>query len=130
MSFREFRFENKDNQAEFLNYHEQKNLVLQKFEEIKLRQNSGIKHLETVEDGLQIDPDTFDWFRLKSGDKYLHKTFEAYGKTLANYLYWAAWNNQFVNCKLKAIVTKIPMYFAKGEIQKGLDRNIPNEIIN
>lgn len=130
LSFREFRFENKDNQAEFLNYHEQKNLVLQKFEEIKLRQNSGIKHLETVEDGLQIDPDTFDWFRLKSGDKYLHKTFEAYGKTLANYLYWAAWNNQFVNCKLKAIVTKIPMYFAKGEIQKGLDRNIPNEIIN
>ncbi|PXV66824.1 hypothetical protein CLV62_10484 [Dysgonomonas alginatilytica] len=47
-----------------------------------------------------------DEFMLKWGEKFLYSKYAIFGKDLSAYMIWAAFNNQFVNCRLKSIISK------------------------
>ncbi|MDR3059930.1 MAG: DEAD/DEAH box helicase family protein [Prevotella sp.] len=61
-------------------------------DEIKLAErHSGIKYPE------------LDEFILSKGEKFISNYYAIFGKDLSAYAIWAAFNNQFVNCRLKTI---------------------------
>jgi len=70
-----------------------------------------IEDYKHVEEDLKEPIDKFDWFRLKEGDKILSNNYDVFGKDLSSYIYWAAYSNQFTNCKLKRIISKGDLCF-------------------
>ena len=64
------------------------------------------------------------------GDKYLHNNYDIFGKNLSNYTTWAAYNNQFVNCRLKSVFVRDVIKFYKDGILKGLDEHFSKSVID
>ncbi len=102
-----------------LNY--QTNHLKREFIEQKNSVSDSIGVVENLDTGMQFKYDSFDWFVLLEGDDILSKSSDSYGKNLSNYIYWAAWNNQFVNCRLKSIIKASTYKFSEDNIQSELD---------
>lgn len=45
-----------------------------------------------------------DDYILTEGEKVLVSKYDIFGKNLSNYTFWAAFNDQFINCKLKGLI--------------------------
>jgi len=87
----------------------QKDIISTKYKEMYLRFK---KEIDTVcdlnEKGErkylpELNYPTEDLFILKKGERYLSSTFAIFGRDFPAYILWAAFNNQFVNCKIKTI---------------------------
>ena len=125
LSFRNLKYH-----VPFYSYDQQKDFLEKQYQKIREDIEDEISVLQSLNGSLALNFDSFDWFRLKRGDRYLNENFESYGKTLANYFYWAAWNNQFVNCRLTKITSKFTMFFEEGKIQECLDKYVPLSFLN
>jgi len=90
-------------------YPKQYELLSQKYNEIRKQIKKEIKAVERIENKRNeemlpfLKYPTLDMFILEKGEKYLYTTFAIFGKDLPAYMIWAAYNNQFVNCKLKEL---------------------------
>lgn len=62
----------------------------------------------------------YDQFKLSQGEKYFRGYFDAFGKNLSNYFYWATSNNQFVNCKLR-YVYRLDLEIEEDKMLKGIE---------
>ena len=51
----------------------------------------------------ELNYPTEDLFILKKGERHLSSTFAIFGRDFPAYILWAAFNNQFVNCKIKTL---------------------------
>jgi len=84
-------------------------LLSRKYKEKRERVKKEIKAVEKIENKRKeemlpfLKYPTLDMFILEEGEKYLYTTFAIFGKDLPAYMIWAAYNNQFVNCKLKEL---------------------------
>ena len=90
-------------------YSKQFDFISKKYHEIKTRLENEIKQAEDFEKEGQRDflpylkYPTLDMFILEDGEKYLYNKYAIWGKNLSSYMIWAAFNNQFVNCKLTEV---------------------------
>lgn len=128
LGFLEYEIET--NQVQYQSPSEQDNILHTFYQKIESNILKEIEEVSNLEDDIKAIFNSYDWFKLKKGDSYLQSIHYSYGKDLPAYLYWAAWNNQFVNCKLKAIIKKQPLYFNEGSIQEELDKYFPYTYIN
>ncbi|MBA9073512.1 hypothetical protein GGR22_001638 [Flavobacterium gossypii] len=119
-----------ENQKKYHSPSEQDNLLNTFYQSIKDGIEKEIKEVSNLDDDIKGVFNSYDWYKLKEGDAYLRSKYYSYGKDLPTYVYWAACNNQFVNCKLKAIIKKQPLSFTEGSIQQELDIYFPNKDIN
>jgi len=90
-------------------YTDQYQLISKKYNQIRERVKKEIEEVEKIEDKRKeellpfLKYPTLDMFILEKGEKYLYTSFAIFGKDLPAYMIWAAFNNQFVNCKLKSL---------------------------
>lgn len=70
----------------------------------------------------------FEIYSLEFAEKYFYTQYEIFGQNLPAYVIWAAFNNQFFNCRFKNYY--IPEYtnLKEGKIQIGLDKFFKNRI--
>ncbi len=113
-------FNNPAFQTHFLSLNNQDSIFKEHYNSIKEHVNDEIKHLKKL-DVVANYPD-YEVEKLFKGDDYLGKHHDNYGKNLSNYIYWAVWNNQFVNCTLKSIIKMSTYKFSEGNIQNRLDQ--------
>ncbi|SNB22462.1 conserved hypothetical protein [Flavobacterium psychrophilum] len=117
-------------ESSFVDLKEQDTLLRKQYESTKNNIEEEIQYVANLDQEIKANFQNYDWFKLKRGDEFLRTHYDSFGKDLPSYLYWAAWNNQFVNCKLAGIIIKQAMWFSEGNIQSELDRYIPLRIIN
>ncbi len=93
---------------------------------LKLRENAGegIAIGESLIEGtnshLSQQFPSLDDYILNDGEKVLYKTYDICGKDFSIYTFWAAFNDQFINCRLKGYVVLNELVFKDGEIMRGL----------
>lgn len=117
-------------ESNFIDLNQQDKLLKNHYEKVKANIIDEIQEVANLDEEIRVNFQKFDWFKLRRGDEFLRTQFTAFGKDLPSYLYWAAWNNQFVNCKLVGIIKKQAMSFSEGNIQFELDKYIPLSEIN
>jgi|GEM_PF-777148 len=61
-----------------------------------------------------------DDFILADGEKLLVQGFDIFGRNLSNYITWAAFNDQFLNCKLKDILKLNELILEEGKVLESL----------
>jgi hypothetical protein len=61
-----------------------------------------------------------DELMLEVGDKYLASHHPSYGSDVAAYFIWAAFNDQFLNCKLTSVYYEEYIKLYEGELTSGL----------
>jgi hypothetical protein len=83
-----------------LSFNSQKELLTTIYNKFYNRVSNEIK-LAEKHSGIKYP--TLDVFILSQGEKYISNYYAIFGKDLPAYVIWAAFNNQFVNCKLKTI---------------------------
>lgn len=115
------KFNNISSQEAYHSINHQTEYLQREFIERKNSVSDSIELVKNFDTGMQFEYDSFDWFVLSEGDSILSKSCDSYGKNLSNYIYWAAWNNQFVNCRLKSIIKVSTYKFSEGNIQSELD---------
>ncbi|NDW19865.1 hypothetical protein D0T53_13250 [Dysgonomonas sp. 216] len=92
-------------------YQDQNKLMSIHYDKIKKRLDAEIKEVEDLKDRKEreflpyLKYPTLDMYILSKGEKMLHSYYIMFGKDLSAYMIWGAFNNQFVNCKLKTIST-------------------------
>ncbi len=123
-------FQDEDYQSRYYSLRQQEMFLKRHYGEVRNTIETQINEMEGLSDDIKTIYSSFDWFRLKDGDRYLHTQFDAYGKNLTNYLYWAAWNNQFVNCRLTSVIKIRTLKFNEGNIQSELDVYFPLSVFN
>ena len=83
--------------------------ISKKYNAMRERIKEEINEVESIEEERKqnllpyLKYPTLEMFILEKGEKYLYSTFAIFGKDLPAYMIWAAYNNQFVNCKLKTL---------------------------
>lgn len=84
-----------------IEFNNQKSLIEKKYDQIKDKIESEItaKHLSEGENSYP----SLNQFILTKGEKMLCSYYAIFGKDLPAYMIWAAFNNQFVNCRVKSI---------------------------
>lgn len=123
-------FNDRSNQTSYIDLKQQDELLQTHYQSIRDKIGKEIEVVSNLDQEIRTFYHSYDWFKLKEGDKILSTTYYPFGKDLASYLYWAVWNNQFVNCRLSKIIKKQAMSFTEGNIQKELDKYIPESILN
>lgn len=116
-----FKFDEKQYQSKYLPLSKQDDLLKRFYEGNRSPIESEIKQVENLSDDIRSYYPKYDIYKLMKGDIYLSSTYDIYGKNLSNYVYWAAWNNQFVNCKLKSIIKVSTYKFSEKNVQNKLD---------
>lgn len=123
-------FEDEDNRSQYYSFRQQEMILQRHYDRVRSSIELEITKMENLTEDIRALYSSFDWFRLKDGDRYLYSQYDAYGKNLSNYLYWAAWNNQFVNCKLTSIIRIGSLKFNESNIQYELDSYFPYDDFN
>ncbi|MDP2526485.1 DEAD/DEAH box helicase [Maribacter dokdonensis] len=123
-------FQDEENRSQYYSFRQQEMFLKRHYDQLRNSMELEITQMENLTEDIRALYSSFDWFRLKDGDRYLYSQYDAYGKNLSNYLYWAAWNNQFVNCKLESIIRIGSLKFTEGNIQQELDMYYPHEVFN
>jgi len=59
---------------------------------------------------------TLENFILDDGEKVLRSNFDIFGKNLSIYTFWAAFNDQFLNCRLSGLILLSQIQFEKGKV--------------
>ena len=115
-------FDDEKYHSSFHSLNEQDNLLRAFFYQQKKNQSEGELFVES--NTLELSPNfpDYDKYKLSAGEKNLSYYYQIFGKNLSNYVYWAAWNNQFVNCQLKTITKSSTLWFTAGSVQKELDK--------
>ncbi len=118
-----FPFNLKDFQAPFIDINVQDSLFQRFYSEEKRNVQEEIKHIESSD--MVITPmfDEYDVYKLQESERYYRTYYDIFGKNLSNYVYWAAWNNQFVNCKLQGIIKTSALFFEEGKLQSALQKH-------
>ncbi|WP_136468913.1 DEAD/DEAH box helicase family protein [Flagellimonas onchidii] len=110
---------------------QQDSILLSIYESKRRNIEIEIEQTENLPNDIKAQFPTYDWFKISEGDQLLYSQYQAYGKNLSNYMYWAAWNNQFTNCKLQSIIEPTVFLFEEGFIQKRLSQYFEsNEIFS
>lgn len=123
-------FNSKDRQVPYLDVNQQDVILREHYDSKRGRLEEEINTIYNLNEEIRSLFDSYDWFRLKEGDGLLTPKYDIFGKNLSNYIYWAAWNNQFVNCKLKSIIKKDYLSFTEDNILKELDEYIPISMLD
>lgn len=115
-------FDNESYQEDFHDINSQDNLLKTFYKELKDNLNHGLAFAKNSD--LEVEPKfpDYDVYKLDRGEDYFKYYYDIFGKNLSNYIYWAAWNNQFVNCKLNSIIKVSVLNFSEGNVQTVLDR--------
>ncbi len=123
-------FSGKEKQSTFIDINQQDNILRRHYESTKKHIEVEIDMMNNLNEEIRSLFRSYDWFKIQEGDRFLTTRYDIFGKNLSNYLYWAAWNNQLVNCKLKAIIKKDYLVFTEGNILKELIEYVPLDMIN
>lgn len=100
-------------------YSEQYELITSEYNKLKNFISREIKLVKKLEEKGQrvllpeLTYPTLDRFILEKGELYLFTNYAIFGRDLSAYMIWAAFNNQFVNCRL----TEVSSSKAKEEIK-------------
>lgn len=92
-------------------YSEQRRLILNQYNKIvdglkiEIDEVNRMVNLKKRDSLPYLQFPTFDMYCLSIGEKVLYSYYAMFGRDLSAYVLWAAFNNQFVNCKLKIIST-------------------------
>lgn len=125
-----FNFDDKKYQSNYISLNRQDNILHSFYQEKRSHIETGINDLEKLSSDIKSHFPSYDWYKLQEGDGYLSTTYDIYGKNLSNYVYWAAWNNQFVNCKLTSIIKVSKYKFAEDNVQSMLDYYFEESFFN
>lgn len=115
-------FDNDSYQEEFHNINSQDNLLKTFYNELKENLNDGLTFARSSNFEVVPKFPDYDIYKLDKGEDYFKYYYDVFGKNLSNYIYWAAWNNQFVNCILKSIIKVSALKFSEGNVQATLDK--------
>ena len=116
--------------TDYLSLSEQNRILKKEYDERKRAISIEEKLVSQLDSDIKVEIDSFDWYKLVEGDKYLHNNYDIFGKNLSNYTTWAAYNNQFVNCRLKSVFVRDVIKFYKDGILKGLDEHFSKSVID
>lgn len=83
----------------------QRELVDRKYIDIKSNVEDEIEYLteNRFRDSPTLNFPTLEDFILEDGEKVLRDTYDIFGKNFSIYTFWAAFNDQFLNCRLKNV---------------------------
>lgn len=114
-------FDNPSYHSTFHNINSQDNLLKDFYNKQRNNLKKGEDFVEN--NNLRVMPNfpAYDKYKLSEGEKVYRYYYDIFGKNLSNYIYWAAWNNQFVNCKLKTISKVSLLKFSYDNVQHMLD---------
>jgi hypothetical protein len=73
---------------------------------------------------------TLDDYILSSGEQVLYSKYDIFGKDLSVYTFWAAFNDQFLNCRLKAISILNILQFNKDSVLNQLKDFVYNQFFD
>ncbi|PQL91665.1 DEAD/DEAH box helicase family protein [Apibacter adventoris] len=123
-------FDLENYQLKYYDINEQNRLLKDFYKSEKENISEEIAHVNEKE--LEIVPKfpDYDIYKLEKGEDYFKQYYDIFGKNLSNYFYWAAWNNQFVNCKLKNIIIVSTIKFEEGSIQEQLSKYYSKTFFN
>lgn len=71
----------------------------------QIDKDMGIKGIPSNHIGIQLNYPTYEEFLLKYSDRFYNTTEYSAGKEIIPYLFWALFNDQIQNAKLKQIIT-------------------------
>ncbi|BFO66375.1 DEAD/DEAH box helicase family protein [Chryseobacterium sp. KCF3-3] len=115
-------FDNENNQAAYYDINSQDSLLRSFYTNLRENQESGEQFVTTNQLNIvPIFPD-YEKYKLTNGEKFYRNYYEIFGKNLSDYIYWAAWNNQFVNCRLKSIIKASSLFITEGYVQSSFDK--------
>lgn len=88
-----------------LYFHIQKSLIEDMYNHLKDNRGAEISAIQELDrEGLpRLEFPTLDEYIMQDGEHLLKSYYAIFGKDLSAYMLWAAFNNQFVNCRLKSI---------------------------
>ncbi|WEK69631.1 MAG: DEAD/DEAH box helicase family protein [Candidatus Chryseobacterium colombiense] len=115
-------FDDENNHAKYYNINSQDSLLRFFYANLRENQESGEKFVDS--NNISIVPvfPNYEKYKLTDGEKFYRSYYEIFGKNLSDYVYWAAWNNQFVNCRLKSIIKTSSLFISEGYVQNTLDK--------
>lgn len=102
----------------------QRELINETYLRIKNNALSGIEFGLAIDAGEINNPalkfPSLDDYILSEGEKVLKSYYEIFGKDFSIYTFWAAFNDQFINCRLKGIAVLNELYLTEGQVLNGL----------
>lgn len=100
----------------------QKQLIENTYVQIRNNVQAEIEYLETTrfKDEPTLRFPCLENFILSDGEKVLSDNYDIFGKNLSIYTFWAAFNDQFLNCRLKGISVLNVIYFNSGSFLEGI----------
>lgn len=108
----------------YFNLNNQRELIEEVYHRLRSHANEGVTHASNLTEGvsnnLNLRFPSLDDYILLEGEKVLFKTYEIFGKNFSVYTFWAAFNDQFINCRLKGLVVLNQLLLKEGEVMKGL----------
>ena len=117
-----FPFENPKYQSAFYDQNKQDEILNEFYKAESEKREKGARFIKDNSKGITAQFSDYDKYKLESGEKIFRYYYDIFGKNLSNYVYWAAWNNQFVNCKLTSIMKPSVIWFRKNLLQKELGK--------
>lgn len=115
-------FDDENNHAKYYNINSQDSLLRFFYANLREKQESGEQFVnKNPMDIVPIFPD-YEKYKLTYGERFYRNYYEIFGKNLSDYVYWAAWNNQFVNCRLKSIIKTSSLFITEGYVQSYFDK--------
>lgn len=116
------KFDEEQNQTKYLLLKNQNSILKQFYDKNRSHIEESIETVANLDASITTQFPPFESFKLLEGERFLYSQNDSYGKNLSNYMYWAAWNNQFVNCKLTSIIKVSTYKFSEGNVQYMLDQ--------
>lgn len=116
-TYKSLSYHNLNSQSQLLSeFHQQTTLNIQKGIENYHSRFPATRALTRP----NLESTSLNSFILEDGERFLYSKFEIFGADLSAYVIWAAFNNQFLNCKLRGVYGNEKVVFTEGELQKGL----------
>ncbi|MFD0964286.1 DEAD/DEAH box helicase family protein [Pseudofulvibacter geojedonensis] len=101
-------------------------ILIRNFYEKELKRNvlEEIEYLSEQDRGefVSLKYPTYKIFKLEKGEEYLANVYPYLGEDISAYTTYAAFTNQFINCKLKGITNKPIVYIIEGKEQESLHK--------
>lgn len=117
-----------DPKVNYIALNEQPKLLHKFYQEILLQEIKTAKNLidqqnnKGTRKGLpRLEFPPFEIFVLNRGEEFLTNSFKFFGEDLSSYITYAAFTNQFVNCRLVSLNIKDTMYFEEENLQQNFD---------
>jgi len=108
---------------EYVSINNQHDLFKSFYNGLKSNFKEEIKSLKQADRSFKprIKFPSFDIYSLEYAEKYFYSKHEIFGKNIPAYIIWAAFNNQFFNCRLKTIIGNRFTNLKEGKIQVGME---------